>query len=298
MNESTLVERTDSDFLSQGIRCSGWLFRPEDIENPPIIIIAHGFAGERAFGLVEFAEEFSANGYAAYVFDYRTFGDSEGNPRNNVDPIHHGEDWDAALAHVRTLEGINLDKIVLWGTAFSGAHVVCAAARDGNVAATISQVPYSGMPKEGNPDLGISAIMIIRALWDMVKTAVTGSPHYIPVVGPPGSSAILNTPESEPGYKALIPEEADFNNSVPAKALIKFARYDPLPSAEKITCPALVIGAEEDSLIPIDQARFMASKMANGEFQTLGCNHFAPYRGEWFEKNIRIQLDFLKRILS
>jgi len=194
---------------------------------------------------------------------------------------------------------VDLTRIVLWGTSFSGAHVICAAARDGKVAATISQVPYSGIPKDGpKPEVMASIGMLGHAIFDSIKTAITGSPHYVPVVGPPGSTAIMNTPESEPGYLALIPEGVTFDNRVPAKALTKLAGYDPVPSAEKLTCPALVIAADEDSLVPVEQARFMASKLRNGEFHTLACNHFAPYRGEWFEKNVTIQLDFLKRQFS
>ncbi len=299
MSNQIDIERVDSNFVSEGTRCAGWLFRPGGIENPPIVILAHGFAGERAFGLVRFAERFASNDFAAFVFDYRSFGDSEGIPRNNVDPVHHGQDWDAAIAHVRTLEGLDLDRIALWGTSFSGAHVICAASRDDKIAATISQVPYSGIPEEKVvSEIKVSSSMVFRAIWDYVKTAITGSPHYIAVVGPPGSSAILNTAESEAGYFALIPEGSTFDNRVPAKALIKFGKYDPIPSAELVTCPALVIAGEGDSLIPVAQARFMASKLQKGEFETLACKHFEPYLGEWFEKNIALQLDFLNRVLA
>lgn len=296
--DATTFNRSDRDFLSQGIRCAGWLYQPDTVDHPPVVVLAHGFAGERAFGLERFAEAFAENGYAAFVFDYRTFGDSEGSPRNNVDPTDHGQDWDAAIAHVRTLHGIDPNRIVLWGTSLSGAHVVCAAARDGKIAATISQVPLSGMPKNApRPPLTMLARIAAYVLWDGLKTALTGRPCYIPVVGPPGSVAALSTPECEPGYRALIPEGKIFHNQTPAKALIKLARYDPLAVADQVTCPALVIAGEEDSLIPVKQARSMSSRLPRGEFYTLGCNHFAVYRGEWFDANIRLQLEFLaKRI--
>ena len=34
LEKSTPLIKTDSDFISQGVRCSGWLFLPEDVENP------------------------------------------------------------------------------------------------------------------------------------------------------------------------------------------------------------------------------------------------------------------------
>lgn len=288
--------REDSDFPVKGIRCAGWLYRPIGSRAAPVILMAHGFAGERAFGLPAFAERFAEAGYAVFLFDYRTFGDSDGTPRDMVDPFAHGEDWDAAIAHVRSIGGIDTERLILWGTSFSGAHVICAAARDGRVTATISQVPFSGMPKDApKPPLGTQIRVLAGLACDRIRRLFTGKPLYVPVVGPPGSAALLNSPDSEAGYKALIPDGADFSNSAPITALLLTMKYDPLPAAARVICPALVIAAEDDSLIPVAQARLMASKLRKGEFEVLKCGHFDPYVGEWFEENIARQLTFLAR---
>lgn len=298
MDASAIFNRQDSNFISQGTKCAGWLYLPAAKENPPVVIMAHGLAGERSFGLPDFAERFAAEGMAVFLFDYRTFGDSEGAPRNKVDPFAHGEDYDAAIAHVRTLEGIDAGRMALWGTSFSGAHVICAAARDGNIAATISQVPFSGMPADApKPPLGTMLRMGALMVLDRLKMALTGKPLYMPVVGPPGSAAALNTPECEPGYLALIPQGQTFHNQVPVSSLGLMMKYDPLEAAGKVKCPALVIAGRDDSLIPVSQPEIMASMMPKGEFQVLGCDHFSPYRGEWFEKNIAMQIEFLGREL-
>jgi uncharacterized protein len=113
MGQPVIFNRTEEEFFSLGTRCAAWLYRPTGIENPPIIIMAHGFAGERSFGLPDFAERFVAQGWAVYIFDYRCFGDSDGTPRNNVNPYKHNEDWDAAIISVRNLTGIDASKIVL-----------------------------------------------------------------------------------------------------------------------------------------------------------------------------------------
>jgi hypothetical protein len=65
--------------------------------------MAHGFGAERTFGLEPFAERFAQAGLAAFVFDYRCFGDSEGQPRNLVSPRRHLQDWEAALSYVKGL---------------------------------------------------------------------------------------------------------------------------------------------------------------------------------------------------
>ena len=61
-----------------------------------------------------YADRFSAAGYACLVFDYRNFGDSEGQPRQLVDVGLQLQDWTAAVAYARTLPGIDLNRIGLW----------------------------------------------------------------------------------------------------------------------------------------------------------------------------------------
>ena len=70
-------------------------------DRPPIIVGAHGIAGQKDMGLEPFAEFFAARGMAVLLFDYRNFGGSEGEPRNWVSPNRHLQDWAAALDYIR-----------------------------------------------------------------------------------------------------------------------------------------------------------------------------------------------------
>lgn len=70
-------------FVSHGLKLSAWLFLPEGMARPPVVVMAHGFGATRVLGLRPFAERFVAAGIACLVFDYRNFGDSEGEPRNS-----------------------------------------------------------------------------------------------------------------------------------------------------------------------------------------------------------------------
>lgn len=70
-------------------------------QRPPIVVAAHGIAGQKDMGLEPFAETFASKGLAVLLFDYRNFGGSEGEPRNWVSPKRHLQDWDAALDYVR-----------------------------------------------------------------------------------------------------------------------------------------------------------------------------------------------------
>ncbi len=75
----------DVQFDSNDVKCSAYLYRPTTEVATPMIVMAHGLGGTRRMRLTAFAERFVAEGYACLVFDYRYFGDSEGQPRQLLD---------------------------------------------------------------------------------------------------------------------------------------------------------------------------------------------------------------------
>jgi fermentation-respiration switch protein FrsA (DUF1100 family) len=104
-------------FTSGGERCHAWLYLPAATTTPPpVIVMAHGLGAVKTLRLDAFAERFAAAGYAALVFDYRYFGESEGQPRELISVRQQRQDWRAAVSFARTLPGVDGNRIVLWGT--------------------------------------------------------------------------------------------------------------------------------------------------------------------------------------
>src|SRR4051794_28738032 len=121
--------RLDVAFPSSGDECRAWLFMP-DAERPPLVILGHGLGATREYGLEPYAERFADAGIAALAFTYRHFGDSGGRPRQLLDIERQLGDWAAALAYARSLDGIDHERIALWGTSFAGGHGIEAGAPD------------------------------------------------------------------------------------------------------------------------------------------------------------------------
>jgi hypothetical protein len=67
--------------------------------------------------------------------------------------------------------------------------------------------------------------------------------------------------------------------------------------AHKIKAPTLVIAARSDSVTPPGAARAAAARIPRGRFELLESDHFRVYFGNTFEKNIQLQLDFLKNVV-
>ncbi|KAF5627091.1 cutinase transcription factor 1 beta [Fusarium sp. NRRL 52700] len=108
----------------------------------PCIIMSHGFSGHREHFLPELAAKFNEAGYGALVYDNRCWGDSEGHPRCEVDPVKQTRDYFDAFNFAAVLPEVDPTKIVYWGSSMSGGNAICAASMNKNLAGIISQVPF------------------------------------------------------------------------------------------------------------------------------------------------------------
>jgi len=298
-NTAKSFTTAQSDFTSLGTRCGGLLHLPTDARNPPVVVMAHGFGAQRDFRLPAYAERFAAAGMAVLLFDYRNFGTSDGEPRNLVDPFRHLKDWKAALAHVRGLGTIDANRIALWGSSFSGGHVIATAADDGEVAAIVSQVPFvdaiSSARMMGLPKLARATFEGWRDVFHMVTLR---KPHTIPLVGDPDTFAVMNSPDSKPGYMAIVPKDTEWKNECPARVMLTFGFYRPIKKAHRVKCPALVMPGEQDSLVAIRAVEDTVRNMPQGKLLKMPYGHFDIYNGKEFEEAVATQTEFLRTHLG
>ncbi len=287
-----MVNRVDRDFISDGARCAAWLYMPEDIEQPPVVIMGHGFAAERTFRLPAFAEKFAESGLAVLLFDYRNFGDSDGEPRNLVDPARHLEDWQAAIDHARQLPEINGDRIALWGSSFGGGHVLITAARDrhNNVKAVVAQVPYvGGLETKLSP---VATVKVAAAIIADTVASLIGRAVCVPAVAEPGQVGAMTMPEATEFFD-IVPTDSKWKNQIPARSLLKARAYQPRDEASDISCPVLILTATRDETTPPDLAEACAATIPNAEHHSVESGHFTVYTGDMFDKVVQIERDFL-----
>src|SRR5690349_7846565 len=131
------------EFISAGVDCRGWFYEPAQRASRGCVVMAHGFGASPDGPLGEVARRIAAAGTAAFGFDYRQFGASDGQPRNQLDMDRQLDDWHAAIAYVRDRGDVDPDLIGLWGSSLSGGQVLCVAARDHRIASVVAQVPYT-----------------------------------------------------------------------------------------------------------------------------------------------------------
>ncbi|WP_249011479.1 alpha/beta hydrolase [Conexibacter sp. DBS9H8] len=292
------MTRSDSHFLSDGTSCAAWIYRPDGDGPHPILVMAHGFSATREQRLDAFAERFAAAGIGVLLFDYRHFGASAGEPRQLLDIHRQQADFHAGIAHARSLDWVDPDRVGLFGSSFSGGHVIEVAAADPSIAAIVSQCPFT----DGFASLPIlGAANIVRGavvgLWDQLSALRGGQTHYIATVGPPGSFAVITTLDSEAGFAAITPANSTWVNRVAGRIALWVGLYRPGRAAARLRCPSLFCVCDRDSVAPAERTVALVSAAPRGEIKRYPVGHFDVYVGEPFERAVADQIAFLQRIL-
>jgi uncharacterized protein len=228
----------------------------------------------------------------------RHFGDSGGQPRQLLDIGKQLDDWRAAIAFARSLPEVDADRIVAWGSSFSGGHVAVIAAEDARLAAAISQNPFMD---------GIWALraagpanclrLTAAGLRDEWARLLRRPPYELAIVGPPGSVAVMTSPDAEPGYRGMFPPGETFVNHVAGRIALRVGLYRPGRRAAQIRCPWLVQVAVDDAVTPPQPAVAAAGRAPRGQVCRYEGGHFDVYAGEVFERAVADQIAFMRRVV-
>lgn len=302
VEEKASLGRRNVSFQVDDTTIRAWLYMPEALSTPvPCIVMGHGLGGTKDMGLDQYAVRYQEAGYAVLAFDYRCFGESDGEPRQLLWIPNQLEDYAGAVAYARSLEEIDPERIALWGTSASGGHVIVTAARDNRIACVVSQCP--GLDGHASAEMAYKRVglqyglrLVAHGQRDLVRSWLHLSPHKIPIVGKPGALAVLPGQEAYEAYGEFVTE--NFVNEVCARINIRGDKYRPVKHAKKIQCPVLLQICEEDNFTPISAAKEtekMLGDLAEAKYYPIG--HFDIYHGEDFERAVNDQLEFFRENL-
>ncbi len=295
--------RKDITFTSKGLRCSGWLYVPDDLEagqEAPAVVMAHGFTGVKEQGLSDFAERFVAAGFVTLVFDYRYFGDSEGEPRSQVFPLEMVEDYRNAITWVSDQPEVDPQRLGIWGTSYSGGLVLYVGTFDKRVKAVVAQVPSTLNPESRramDPEKWDSVNEFL--LLDRIERYKTGVVNYMKVVAPEREPCVLPGKEAYEGYMAIKELGPNWRNQVTLESLEKIREFDPVSLVHLMAPTALLlIPAEKDGLIPLDAVKATYEKAREPKaISILPIRHFDIYNDPWLSKAAGAAIDWFEQYL-
>ncbi|WP_428945324.1 UilS family quorum-quenching N-acyl-homoserine lactonase [Pantoea sp. FN060301] len=274
--------------LSDGIALT--LRRPSGATSSPVIILCHGFCGIREILLPDFADAFTRAGFATLTFDYRGFGDSEGE-RGRLLPAMQIDDILSVVHWARAQPGLDALRIGLWGTSFGGCHVFAAAAKDPGIKCIVSQLAFADGEAivSGHMDKAEKAAFLSTLEKMAEKQRSTGKEMFV------GITRVLSDTASKAFFeenRALFPK---MDIKIPFLTVRETLHYKPAMYAAKVACPTLIVIAGEDSVNPPEQGRALFNAVAAEEkclYEESGAQHYDIYTGEHFKRVISVQTEW------
>lgn len=249
-----MTSRQDVEFRSEGTRVRGHLYLPDGPAPHPALAMAGGWCYVKELVLPEYARVLANAGIAVLAFDYRNFGESDGEPRQHIDPWAQIEDYKNALSWLETREEIDRHRLGVWGISYSGGHVLIVAATDPRVQCVISNIPVVDGHLTMKQVHGALAFRALEAaiLEDRRKRLESGAHGYLPMSSsdPARELSTWPFPEVKEAFAALqrtVAPNHQHRNTIASVELLM--SYDVGPFLKRILLsPVLLTVAERDDI--------------------------------------------------
>jgi hypothetical protein len=135
-------------------------------------------------------------------------------------------------------------------------------------------------------------------LADLAGSVAGRGPVLVPAVGEPGSFAAVTEAGAVAGQEQIVTPGSRWRNEVAARLGLTIGAYRPAAHADRIACPLLVCAATADRTTPSLPAVRLAQRAPLGELREYACGHFDVYNGDWFERMVTDEIEFLTRHLN
>jgi len=287
--------------LEDGTVLQGDLYLPdEDTQSSPTVVMSHGFSATRAMGLPWFAESFAKAGYAVYLYDHRGLGDSEGEPRNVVDPWSQTHDMWEVVDQLRSRPEVHPDRVALWGSSFSGGEAIVLGALHPEVKAVIANAPFAGLGDLiANPTHAEQRFIAMRVAFDSSSLDVG-----VREIGPMAvvlddgiETAVLPQPESSEWFLTHGPQNG-WVNSV-TMVMTTTPPFDPAACSPSLDGTALLMVVATSDEVASTAIALDTFERASGpkRLTMIEGHHFSAYEEPAREEAFDAMVDFLDEFL-
>lgn len=254
MDES--IEYEEVTLYSDGLKLAAHLWRPCEWtpRDPvrPAVVSLHGYTGMKHIYGMDVPRRLSQEGYWVLGLDHRGFGKSEGE-RGRMRPLEQAQDTYDAITYLETVEGVDSERIGVYGTSFGGANAIWVAAFDDRVKAVVSSV---GVADGARWLQTVRRPHEWRSLLEQIdrearKRVRSGEPTWLPM-----NEALLSDPHTQQVWRDFDwSDDPLYIGEYDLESLEAALRYRPEWVADRISPrPALFIYAEHDGIVPPSEA--------------------------------------------
>jgi uncharacterized protein len=291
------MQSTPITFFSEGSRVCGSWHTPDHVSGRlRAIVQGPGWLGlhdSKLYG--RYHQAMVDAGFGVLAFDYRGFGESQGN-KGILSPICQLQDLINAVTYLTTREDVDADAIGAFGTGGTGGgNAILLADADPRVRAVVSQLPVA----DGEDWL---RRMRPEHEWLAFREAADKSRRERVLTGEgpsldPKEQIMVPTPERRATtVKADV--DARIPNAVSSAAVDEIMAYKPIAAAARLRTPLLVIAVENDATTPTDHAvqLYEAARGPKELVMQRHTSHYAAYDRYWTVVTPRVVAWFEKYV--
>jgi fermentation-respiration switch protein FrsA (DUF1100 family) len=280
------VKRSNVEFPSCRATLRGIFLTPMGkTEALPVIVMAPGMSGVKEGSIMKYAEYFARGGFAVLAYDNVNFGDSGGEPRQEADPPLQRRGYRDAITYVGLRPDVDKTRIGIFGTSYSGGHVLEVAAHDRRVKCAVSQIPaISGLKAFQRLPRQVQAAALKAQDEDREQRYLGKPPRTLKAVSnDPTELCAMPGPAAYEYFMEQQRIAPNWKNSLTLRSMDLYRSVENSVFAPWISpTPLLMIVALEDDLAWPDLALDTYSQAKEPKkLVMLPGNHFAPYEVEF-----------------
>jgi fermentation-respiration switch protein FrsA (DUF1100 family) len=291
-----------------GVLLRGWLYEPVREEGDetlyPTIVMTHGYGAVKELYLDLYAELFAQSKFVVLLYDHQNFGESSGEPRQEIDPRKQVQGYSSAITYLQSLiKLVDPQRIGIWGTSYSGGHVLVVSANDKRVKCVVSQMPSingkQNLRRRNKTDEEYQRLLKAFER-DAKQRAEGGASRIIPIIRPEVQEDWWKFFDVNHAVDKDKWRYQNWKNEQTLRSVEMYGEYDPEEYVEKISpCPLLMIVADNDTVTFTEDEIELFEKKA-GEPKKLikfSGDHFSAYKeqfdvaataaNEWFIKYLQ-----------
>ena len=237
-------------FKSEGAELVGNLYFPKNYDaniKYPAIVVSGSWTTvkEQMAGL--YANNIAENGFITLAFDFRNFGESEGEPRFYESPGLKSVDVKSAVTFLSNHSAVDSDKIGAFGVCAGAMYTLMAASEDSRIKSVVTAASWlhdaEAVKLFYGGEEGVNAK--IAAAREAKKVyAESGVVQYIPTISTEDESAAMFGPYDY----YLNPERGAIsewsNDKFAVMSWEDWLTTDPMPTAANLNIPTLMIHSD------------------------------------------------------
>jgi uncharacterized protein len=299
------VVRREVSIPSQGSQISGWLYLPTNPSKKlPAIVMANALTAVKEITLPGYAERFAEAGFAALAIDYRFWGASAGEPRNQIIPYEMLQDVRNAITWLSMQPEVDSARIGGWGVSLGGGHMLYLASFDRRLKAVVATATAINSLSNWEKMMGRQGVqgLLAQLGQDRVERYKTGSPAtYKTAWGKMGQDALFMVDEAADFYaNAKATFAPNFDNRATVQSFENLIEYNPDFAIDLASPTAILIVHAEKDVIPVELVRAVYDRALDPKKMVVyDCKHTDLYDKEpWITKSANEAIDWFKKYLT